>query len=44
MEAGQVPVLRVEVHWFEAGHIGAGVEQDIQHQFLMLRFAYRVLG
>ena len=34
----------VEVHWFDAGHMGAGVEQDIQHQELMLRFAYRVLG
>jgi dipeptidyl aminopeptidase/acylaminoacyl peptidase len=34
----------VEVHWFEAGHFGAGVEQAIQHQELMLRFAYRVLG
>jgi hypothetical protein len=34
----------VEVHWFEAGHLGAGVEQEIQHQELMLRFAYRVLG
>ncbi len=34
----------VELHWFEAGHLGAGVEQEIQHQALMLRFAYRVLG
>jgi len=34
----------VEVHWFEAGHWGAGVEQDIQHLEIMLRFAYRVLG
>jgi dipeptidyl aminopeptidase/acylaminoacyl peptidase len=34
----------VEVHWFEAGHLGAGVEQDIQHLEIMLRFAYRVLG
>jgi dipeptidyl aminopeptidase/acylaminoacyl peptidase len=34
----------VEVHWFEAGHLGAGIEQEIQHQELMLRFAYRVLG
>jgi dipeptidyl aminopeptidase/acylaminoacyl peptidase len=34
----------VEVHWFDAGHLGAGVEQDIRHQELMLRFAYRVLG
>jgi dipeptidyl aminopeptidase/acylaminoacyl peptidase len=34
----------VEVHWFDAGHWGAGVEQDIQHLEIMLRFAYRVLG
>lgn len=33
----------VEVHWFDAGHIGAGVEQDIQHFELMLKFVYRVL-
>ena len=35
---------RIEVHWFEAGHWGAGVEQDIQHLEIMLRFAYRILG
>jgi hypothetical protein len=34
----------VEVHWFDAGHWGAGVEQDIQHFEIMLQFAYRVLG
>ena len=34
----------IEVHWFDAGHSGAGVEQDIQNCELMLRFAYRVLG
>jgi dipeptidyl aminopeptidase/acylaminoacyl peptidase len=34
----------VEVHWFEAGHLGAGVERDIQNFEIMLRFAYRVLG
>ena len=34
----------IEVHWFDAGHLGAGIEQDVQHQELMLRFAYRVLG
>jgi dipeptidyl aminopeptidase/acylaminoacyl peptidase len=34
----------VEVHWFEAGHLGTGVEQDIQNFESMLRFAYRVLG
>lgn len=34
----------VEIHWFEAGHLGAGVEQDIENLEIMLRFAYRVLG
>jgi len=34
----------IEVHWFDAGHFGAGIEQDIQHQEIMLRFAYKILG
>jgi len=34
----------IEVYWFDAGHLGAGVEKDIQHQEIMLRFAYKVLG
>jgi dipeptidyl aminopeptidase/acylaminoacyl peptidase len=34
----------IEVHWFEAGHGSFVVEQQIAHQELMLRFAYRVLG
>jgi dipeptidyl aminopeptidase/acylaminoacyl peptidase len=34
----------IEVHWFDAGHTGAGIEQDIRNHELMLRFAYRVLG
>ncbi|MDQ2690433.1 MAG: prolyl oligopeptidase family serine peptidase [Chloroflexota bacterium] len=34
----------IEVHWFDAGHMGEGIEQDIQHLEIMLRFAYRVLG
>jgi dipeptidyl aminopeptidase/acylaminoacyl peptidase len=33
----------IEVHWFEAGHLGAGIERDIQNFEIMLRFAYRVL-
>ena len=33
----------VEVHWFDEGHLGAGVEQDIKHFELMLKFVYRVL-
>jgi dipeptidyl aminopeptidase/acylaminoacyl peptidase len=34
----------IEVHWFDAGHGSLVVEQQIEHQELMLRFAYRVLG
>ncbi|MBI5673714.1 MAG: hypothetical protein HZC50_10850 [Nitrospirae bacterium] len=34
----------MEVHWFDAGHLGEGIEQDIKHFELMLKFAYRVLG
>lgn len=33
----------VEVHWFDEGHLGGGVEQDIEHMEIMLRFAYRIL-
>jgi dipeptidyl aminopeptidase/acylaminoacyl peptidase len=35
----------IEVHWYDAGHLGsfAQVEPSIQHQELMLRFAYRVI-
>jgi dipeptidyl aminopeptidase/acylaminoacyl peptidase len=33
----------VQVHWFEAGHGSYAIEQNIEHQELMLRFAYRVL-
>lgn len=33
----------IEVHWFDAGHTGAGVDQDIQNFEIMLRFAYKVL-
>jgi dipeptidyl aminopeptidase/acylaminoacyl peptidase len=34
----------IEVQWYDAGHLGAGVERDIQDYEIMLRFAYRVLG
>ena len=34
----------IEVHWFDEGHLGGGVEQDIQDMEIMLRFAYRVLS
>jgi dipeptidyl aminopeptidase/acylaminoacyl peptidase len=37
LKAHSIPV---EVHWFEAGHAGAGIEQSIEHQVLMLHFAY----
>jgi dipeptidyl aminopeptidase/acylaminoacyl peptidase len=34
----------IEVHWYDEGHFGGGVEQDVQHQEIMLRFAHSVLG
>ena len=34
----------LEIHWFDAGHLGGGIEQDIKHFELMLKFVYRVLG
>lgn len=34
----------IEVHWFDAGHGSFVVEQQIEHQELMLRFAYRILS
>lgn len=34
----------IEVHWFDAGHMRAGVEQSIQHHELMLRFACQVIN
>ncbi|MCP4540367.1 MAG: S9 family peptidase [Chloroflexi bacterium] len=36
----------IQVHWFDAGHMGAfaQTEQGIAHQELLLRFAYRVLN
>lgn len=33
----------VEVRWFDAGHLGEGTEQGIQHFELMLNFVYCVL-
>ena len=35
---------QIEVHWFEAGHGSYATEQSIEHQELMLRFAYDALG
>jgi dienelactone hydrolase len=36
----------ISVHWFETGHLGSFAQTDlaIQHQEMMLRFAYSVLG
>jgi dipeptidyl aminopeptidase/acylaminoacyl peptidase len=34
----------IQVHWFDAGHGSREQEQQIEHQELMMRFAYRVLG
>jgi dipeptidyl aminopeptidase/acylaminoacyl peptidase len=36
----------IEVVWFDSGHSGSftQVERSIEHQELMLRFAYRVLA
>jgi dienelactone hydrolase len=35
---------QIEVHWYNEGHSGGGIEQDIEHMELMLKFAYKVLG
>ncbi len=34
----------IEITWFDAGHGSLATDQQIHHQELMLRFAYRVLG
>jgi dipeptidyl aminopeptidase/acylaminoacyl peptidase len=34
----------IQIHWFDAGHGSRAIEQNIEHQELMLRWAYRVLG
>jgi dipeptidyl aminopeptidase/acylaminoacyl peptidase len=34
----------ISIHWFEAGHGSLDQEQQIEHQELMLRFAYQILG
>jgi len=33
----------IEVHWYDSGHSGAGVERDIEDCEIMLQFAHRVL-
>lgn len=34
----------INIHWFDAGHGSREMEQQIEQQELMMRFAYRVLG
>jgi dipeptidyl aminopeptidase/acylaminoacyl peptidase len=34
----------VDIHWFDAGHGSLSVEQNIEFQELMLRFAYQILS
>jgi dienelactone hydrolase len=34
----------IEVHWYNEGHSGGGVEQEIEHQEIMMRFIYKVIG
>lgn len=34
----------IQIEWFDAGHGSRAMEQQIEHQEMMLRFAYRVLG
>jgi len=34
----------IHIHWFDAGHGSREMEQQVEQQELMLRFAYRVLG
>ena len=34
----------IEIHWFDAGHGSLSVEQNIEFQEIMLRFAYRILN
>lgn len=34
----------IHIHWFDAGHGSRAMDEQIEHQELMLRFAYRVLG
>ena len=35
---------QIEVHWFTAGHGSQAQEQQIEHQEIMLKFAYHILG
>jgi dienelactone hydrolase len=35
---------RIEVYWYDEGHSGGGMEQEIEHQEIMMRFVYKVLN
>ena len=34
----------IHIHWFDAGHGSRAMNEQIEHQEIMLRFAYQVLG
>lgn len=34
----------IEVCWYNEGHAGGGIEQEIEHQEIMMRFAYKVFN
>ncbi len=34
----------IQIHWFDAGHGSKAMDEQIEHQELMMRFAYKVLG
>ena len=34
----------IDVCWYAEGHAGGGVDQEIEHQEIMMRFAYRILN
>ncbi len=44
VQRAQAAGKSVEIHWFEAGHGAFAVEQNIEHQEIMLRWVYRILG
>ncbi len=35
---------RIDVYWYDEGHAGGGVEQEIEHHEIMIRFACDVLA
>lgn len=34
----------IKVYWYNEGHAGGGITQEIEHQEFMMRFAYRALN